>query len=122
MQDVIESVGNDLKTLNSYRVKYDTPSYYGDDDFEKSIIEIAKANNLFDTSVIDVIDRVEKFLQDNSWFNALAFKISSSDVNDGIKDLVVMSLKYKKYRLNAEHYTAVKQETNNIETLDDILG
>lgn len=120
MQDVIKSLGDDFKTLNDYRATYDNVMY-GDADFENSVIEIAEKNNLIDASVLASLNRVDKFLQDNKWFNELAYKISSSDMSDGLKELVIMSLKYKKYRLNAEHYVAVKEETQSIETLEDEL-
>jgi len=119
MKSIIASLGEDLEILNSYYAKHSN-SFYSDHDFEKSLIEIAEKNSLFDYSVMSSFDRVVAFIEDNKWFAPLSIKLSSSDADEGFKELVIMGLKYKKYRLNAEHYApAVKQEKQDIETLED---
>ena len=119
MKSIISSLGEDLEILNSYYAKH-SGSSYSDHDFEKSLIEIAEKNSLFDYSVMSSFNRVMAFIEDNKWFAPLSIKLSSSDADEGFKELVIMGLKYKKYRLNAEHYApAVKQEKQDIETLED---
>ncbi len=119
MKPIMASLGKDLEILNSYYAKHSV-SFSSNDAFEKSLVEIAEKNNLFDYSVMDSFNRVMTFIKDNKWFVSLSTKLYSSDVDEAITELVIMGLKYKKYRLNAEHYApAVKQETQDIEKLED---
>ena len=122
MKNIISSLGNDLETLRDYHHKYNDCVSQVDEDFRDSLIEIAQRNNLIDTSVVATIARVEKFVEENSWFPKMSRQIYKDDVSEPIVELIVTSLKYKKYRLNAIHYApVVEQGKQDIQSLEDEL-
>jgi predicted DNA-binding protein YlxM (UPF0122 family) len=122
MKNIISSLGNDLETLRDYHHKYNDCVSQVDEDFRDSLIEIAQRNNLIDTSVIAAIARVEKFVEENSWFPKMSRQIYREDISEPIVELIVTSLKYKKYRLNTIHYApVVEQGKQDIQSLEDEL-
>ena len=122
INNVISSLGNDLETLRDYHYKYNNYVSQVDEDFRESLIEIAQRNNLIDASVVAAITRVEKFIEDNTWFPKMARQIYRDGISEPIVELIVTSLKYKKYRLNAIHYApVVEQGKQDIQSLEDEL-
>ena len=122
INNVISSLGNDLETLHDYHHKYNKSIEYVDIDFRESLIEIAQRNNLIDASVVATITRVEKFIEDNAWFPKMARQIYRDGISEAIVELIVTSLKYKKYRLNTIHYApVVEQGKQDIQSLEDEL-
>ena len=99
IKDVSDELYTDLQALIEYKSKHHTSA---SSDCYDAILEVAKAHNYYDTTIIDTYRKMKQFLDKFRFIDALVGAMRYNSPHR--KQIIIDLLKYHKQKLNWKNY------------------